>query len=469
MTKQKQKTIGKPVSIEGVGLHTGQQVKMTFKPAPENHGICFVRTDLEGHPLIEARADYVAGTLRGTTLEKNGVQINTVEHVLAAVSGMDLDNIIIELDASEPPIMDGSAMPFVEMIEEAGIVEQDAEREVFVVKENISYIDPDSGSEMILMPSDKFQVTCMVDFGTKVLGTQNAYLRDLSEFKEQIAGARTFSFLHELEVLLRNGLIKGGDLNNAIVFVDKEIDEATLDLLKKAFNKEDIQVKPNGILNNLALRWPNEAARHKLLDIIGDLTLVGTKIQGKIIASKPGHKINTAFAKKIRKIIQNEKRNKVPKIDLNAEPLMGSLEIKQLLPHRYPFLLVDKIYELTDRYVIGVKNVTFNEFFFPGHFPAEPVMPGVLILESMAQTGGVLVLKTVPDPENYLTYFLKMNNVKFKKKVLPGDTLIIRADLLEPIRRGICHMQAYAYANNRLVAEAEMVAQIIPKDKAIKK
>ena len=465
----KQKTIEKPVSISGVGLHTGQKVNMTLKPAPENNGIIFVRTDLEGHPVIEAKADYVSGTLRGTTLEKNGVQINTVEHVLAAVSGMDLDNIIIELDASEPPIMDGSAMPFVEMIEEAGIKQQEAEREVYVVKENISYIDPDTGSEMILMPSDKFQVTCMVDFGTKVLGTQNAYLKDLSEFKEQIAGARTFSFLHELEVLLKNGLIKGGDLNNAIVFVDKEINDETLELLKKAFKRDDIQVKPNGILNNLALRWPNEAARHKLLDIIGDLTLIGMKIQGKVIASKPGHKINTAFAKKVRKIILNEKRNKVPKIDLNEEPLMGTLEIKQLLPHRHPFLLVDKIYELTDRHVVGVKNVTFNEFFFPGHFPAEPVMPGVLILESMAQTGGVLVLKTVPDPENYLTYFLKMNNVKFKKKVLPGDTLIIRADLLEPIRRGICHMQAYAYANNRLVAEAEMVAQIIHKDKAIEK
>ncbi len=465
----KQKTLKKAVSVEGVGLHTGKQVHMTLKPAPENQGIAFVRTDLEGHPYIEANADLVTSTLRGTTLEKNGVQINTVEHVLAAVTGMDLDNVIIELNASEPPIMDGSALPFVELIEKAGIAEQSAEREEFVVKENISYIDPDTGSEMILMPADKFQVTCMVDFGTKVLGTQNAYLRDISEFKEQIAAARTFSFLHELEMLLKNGLIKGGNLNNAIVFVDKEIDDETLALLKKAFGRDDIQVKPNGILNNLTLRWPNEAARHKLLDIVGDLTLVGTKIRGKIIASKPGHKINTAFAKKLRKIIRNEKRNKVPKIDLNAEPLMNLLDIRQLLPHRHPFLLVDKVYELTDKHVVGVKNVTFNEFFFPGHFPAEPVMPGVLILEAMAQTGGVLVLKTVPDPENYLTYFLKMNHVKFKKKVYPGDTLILRADLLEPIRRGICHMQAYAYANNRLVAEAEMVAQILPKDKAIEK
>ncbi len=461
----KQKTIARPVSITDVGLHTGKKVTMRLVPAMPNQGIVFVRTDLEGKPEIEASAELVSDTMRGTTLEKNGVRINTVEHVLAAITGMDLDNVIIELNASEVPIMDGSAMPFVELIEKAGIVEQDAEREEYIVKENISYIDPESGSEMILMPAEKFQVTSMVDFGTKVLGTQNAYLRDISEFKEHIAGARTFSFLHELEMLLRNGLIKGGNLNNAIVFVDKEIDNATMELLKKAFGRDDIEVKPNGILNNLTLRWPNEAARHKLLDIIGDLTLVGTKIRGKIIANKPGHKINVAFAKKLRKIIKKEKRDNVPNIDLNAPPLFDLIEIRKRLPHRHPFLLVDKIYELTDKYVIGVKNVTFNEFFFPGHFPAEPVMPGVLILESMAQTGGILVLDTVEDPENYLTYFLKMNNVKFKRKVLPGDTLILKAELLEPIRRGICHMQAYAYANNKLVAEAEMVAQIVHKDK----
>lgn len=308
----------------------------------------------------------------------------------------------------------------------------------------------------------------MVDFGTKVLGTQNAYLKDLSDFKTEIAAARTFSFLHELETLLRNNLIKGGNLNNAIVFVDKEIDESTLDLLKKSFNKDDIEVKPNGILNNLTLRWPNEAARHKLLDIIGDITLVGTKLQGKIIANKPGHKINTAFAKKLRKIIKNEKRSNVPDIDLNAPPLYNSMEIKKRLPHRFPFLLIDKIFKLTPTTVIGVKNVTANEQFFVGHFPDEPVMPGVLILEAMAQTGGILVLDSVEDPQNYLTYFLKMNNVKFKRKVHPGDTLILKADLLEPIRRGICHMQAYAYANNKLVAEAEMMAQIVRKDKVIK-
>ncbi len=464
----KQKTLKKPVSTQGVGLHTGKKVTMTFKPAPPNHGIIFVRKDLEGEPIIEANADLVSDTLRGTTLEKNGVKVHTVEHVLAAITGMDLDNVIIELDAAEPPIKDGSAMPFVEMIEEAGIQEQDAEREVYVVKENISYMDPETGSEIIIMPSDTFQVTCMVDFGTKVLGTQNAYLKNITDFKKEIAGARTFSFLHEIEMLLKNNLIKGGNLNNAIVFVDKEIDESTINLLKKAFNKEDIEVTPNGILNNLTLRWPNEAARHKLLDIIGDITLVGTKLQGKIIANKPGHKINTAFAKKLRKIIKNEKRSNVPKIDLNSEPLYNTMEIKKRLPHRFPFLLVDKIYELTNTTVIGVKNVTANEQFFVGHFPDEPVMPGVLILEAMAQTGGILVLDSVEDPHNYLTYFLKMNNVKFKRKVHPGDTLILKADLLEPIRRGICHMQAYAYANNKLVAEAEMMAQIVRKDKIIK-
>jgi len=461
----KQKTISKPVSITDVGLHTGKKVTMRLVPALPNQGIVFVRTDLEGKPEIEASADYVSDTMRGTTLEKNGVRVHTVEHILAAITGMDLDNVLIELDASEVPIVDGSAMPFVEMIEEAGITEQNAEREEYIVKKNISYTDPDTGSEIILMPSDKFQVTCMVDFGTKVLGTQNAYLRDLSEFKEQIAAARTFSFLHELEMLLRQGLIKGGNLNNAIVFVDKEIDQSTMELLKKAFGRDDISVKPNGILNNLSLRWPNEAARHKLLDIIGDLTLVGTKIRGKIIANKPGHRINTAFAKKLRKIIKKEKRDNVPNIDLNAPPLYDLIEIRKRLPHRHPFLLVDKIYELSDKHVIGIKNVTFNEYYFQGHFPLEPVMPGVLILEAMAQNGGILVMETVEDPENYLTYFLKMNNVKFKRKVHPGDTLIMKAELLEPIRRGICRMQAYAYANNKLVAEAEMVAQIVHKDK----
>ena len=400
---------------------------------------------------------------RGTNIEKLGVKIQTSEHVLAAFIGCDVDNVIIELDASEPPIMDGSSKFFVEAIEKAGIVEQEAKRNVYVVKEVISFTDESTGSEILVMPSDNYQVTAMVDFGTKVLGTQNATLKCMSDFKTEIADARTFSFLHELETLLDEGLIKGGDLNNAIVYVDKEISEKTMNNLKVAFGKEKISVKPNGILDNLTLHYPNEAARHKLLDVIGDLALIGTRIQGKIIANKPGHFVNTQFAKKMAKIIKIEQRNQVPVYDLHQEPLMDIHKIMSMLPHRPPFLLVDKIFELSDSHVVGLKNVTMNEPFFVGHFPDAPVMPGVLIVEAMAQTGGILVLSTVPDPENYLTFFMKIDNVKFKHKVLPGDTLIFKCDLISPIRRGICHMQANAYANGRLVAEAELMAQIAKK------
>ena len=461
----KQKTIKQNVSIEGIGLHTGLKVKMTLKPAPVNHGFKFVRVDLEGKPEIKASAHLVNKTERGTVLEKNGVQIHTTEHVLAALTGMDIDNCIIELDAPEPPIKDGSAKFFVELIEKAGIEEQDAERDEFIVKKVISFVDPETESELLIMPSDHYEVTAMVDFGTKVLGTQNAYLKKMEDFPTEIAPARTFSFLHELEMLLKNGLIKGGDLGNAIIFVDKEISDETKELLKDYFKKDDFEVKPNGILNNVDLQWPNEAARHKLLDVVGDLALVGTKLRGKVIANKPGHKVNTAFAKKLQKIIKNERRNKVPEFDLNQPPLMDIEKIMSLLPHRPPFLLIDRILELSDTHVVGMKNVTMNESFFVGHFPGSPVMPGVLQVEAMAQTGGILVLSTVPDPENYLTYFMKMDNVKFKRKVLPGDTLIFKADLVSPIRRGICHMQAYAYANGQLVAEAELMAQIVRKDK----
>lgn len=457
---KKQKTIQKEVSLSGVGIHTGKTVNMTIKPAPVNHGFAFSRIDLEGSPIIGAKAEYVVNTQRGTNLEKNGVQIQTSEHVLAAAVGLDIDNLLIELDAAEPPIMDGSSKYFVEALEKAGIEEQDAEIEEYVVKEIISFKDEVTGSEIILMPSDKYEVTAMVDFGTKVLGTQNATLDKMSDFKAEIADARTFSFLHEIEMLLENDLIKGGDLNNAIVYVDKELSSGTMEKLKKAFKKDDITVKPNGILDNLTLHWANEAARHKLLDVIGDLALVGTRIKGKVIANKPGHLINTQFAKKLAKIIKLEKRNNVPTYDLNLPPLLDIHQIMDILPHRPPFLLIDRIIELSDTHVVGMKNVTMNENFFVGHFPGSPVMPGVLQVEAMAQCGGVLVLNTVPDPENYLTYFMKMDKVKFKQKVLPGDTIIFKCELITPIRRGICHMQAYAYANGKIVAEAELMAQI---------
>ncbi len=460
MTNMKQRTIGKKVTLEGVGLHTGENVTMSFVPAKDNHGFAFKRLDLEGEPIIEADANYVINTQRGTNLEKNGVKIQTSEHVLAALVGLEIDNVLIELNAPEPPIMDGSSKFFVKALEEAGIVEQEQKRYEYVVKDVISYKDESTGSEITVIPSDTYQITTMVDFGTKVLGTQNANLEKLSDFKSQIADSRTFSFLHELEMLLEHGLIKGGDLNNAIVYVDKEISEATMKKLEKAFDKKKLSVKPNGILDNLTLHYPNEAARHKLLDVVGDLALAGTRIRGKVIANKPGHFVNTQFAKKLKKIIKQERRNSVPDVNLHGQPVKDINQIMEMLPHRPPFLLVDKIMELSEEHVIGVKNVTMNEPFFVGHFPGAPVMPGVLQIEAMAQTGGILVLSTVPDPENYLTYLLKIDNVRYKQQVVPGDTLIFKLDLLSPIRRGICQMQARAYANGKLVSEAEIMAQI---------
>lgn len=461
---EKQRTINSAVSVSGKGLHTGVDVTLTFKPGPPNSGIQFQRIDMEGKPVIPAHCTHVIDTNRGTTIGINGAHVNTVEHVMAALRGMEIDNALVEIDNFETPIMDGSAHFFSKALQEAGKVEQDAEKAVFKLDKVLSYSDPENKVEIIAIPSDEFKVSVMIDFDTEVLSSQNASMEHIQEFNTEIANCRTFVFLHELEFLLTNNLIKGGDLSNAIVFVNRKISQEELDRLAKLFNKPSVKVLNKGILNNLELYFENEPARHKLLDVVGDLSLAGMPVQAHIIAKRPGHAANVEFAKILNNYIVDKEKNRFkPPFDLSKKPLFDVNEIKKVLPHRPPFLLIDKILDMDENNVVGIKNVTMNEDFFVGHFPDEPVMPGVLQIEAMAQTGGVLMLKTIENPENYLTFFLKIDNVKFRNKVVPGDTIIFSLKLVSPIRRGLCQMKGVGYVNNKPVIEAEMLAQISKK------
>jgi UDP-3-O-[3-hydroxymyristoyl] N-acetylglucosamine deacetylase / 3-hydroxyacyl-[acyl-carrier-protein] dehydratase len=461
----KQKTIAKPITLKGKGLHSGVNVELTFKPAPDHHGIKFVRIDLPNKPVIRALADFVADTSRGTTIEENGARVATIEHVMASLVGLEIDNVLIEVNGPEMPIMDGSSMMFVKAIKEAGIKEQTAFKNYYVIEEKIVYSSEEHGIDLIAYPDDHLSINVLIDYNSKILGNQYAVLDHISEFEEQVAMCRTFVFFHELEMLAKHNLIKGGDLDNAIIILERPVGQDELDRVADLFRKPHIKVKPEGVLNNIDLHYPNEPARHKLLDIIGDLGLIGQPLKGKIVATRPGHYANTQMAKKIRQEIKKEKSKKAgPKYDPNKEPVFTVNQIKKFLPHRPPFLLVDKVIYIDDTMVVGVKNVTINEAFFLGHFPAEPVMPGVLQVEAMAQVGGLLVLNTVPDPWNYSTYFLKIDKVKFKDKVIPGDTLVFKMELTEPIRRGIVMMYGQAFVGNKLVMEGELTAQII-KDK----
>lgn len=460
----KQTTLKKPVTVSGVGLHTGAAVTLTFLPAPVNHWYKFQRTDLEGQPVIEADCELVTDTSRGTTLEKNGARISTVEHALAALVGLEIDNVLLQVDGPEMPIMDGSSMPFVELLQQAGIEEQDAEREYFSIPHNVHYNDAVNHVEMVAMPLDDYRATVMVDYNSPVLGSQHATITNLSEFESQIAPCRTFCFLHELEMMLNNNLIKGGDLNNAIVIVDRVVEDDEMDRLAKVFNKPKVEVRKEGILNNLELRFQNEPARHKLLDLLGDLALIGMPVKAQIMAARPGHASNVAFAKKIKALIKKTKKkadSDAPVYNPGMKPLYDHKDISRFLPHKHPFLLVDKIMSKTATQVIAIKNVTGDQYFFNGHFPGDPIFPGVLQLEAMAQAGGVLILSEVQDPENYTTLFLKIDNARFKDKVVPGDTLVMKLELLEPIRRGICLMRGRCYVGEKLVSEAEMMAQIV--------
>lgn len=459
----KQHTLKEAVKLTGIGLHTGEKVNLEICPAPDNHGYKFQRTDVEGQPVIKADADLVVATDRGTTLEQNGVRVYTTEHVLAALYGMQVDNALIKIDGPEIPIMDGSSWPFVEAIEKAGLEAQETDRNYFELSENIPWEDTEKGIEFLAVPDTNYRITVMVDYNSPVLGTQHASMYHIGEFKENISRCRTFVFMRELEFLAKNNLIKGGDLDNAIVLVDREdITQDELDRLAKLLGKEELKIQYEGIgvLNSSKLKYENEPARHKLLDIVGDLALVGRPIKAHILGARPGHSGNVRFAKVLKEQIKKQE-SAGRHFDLTKEPLYNINDIEKLLPHRYPFLLVDKVMEITENSIVGVKNVTMNEPMFQGHFPGNPVFPGVLQIEATAQVGGIFALSKVDDPALYSTYFMKIDNVKFKQKVLPGDTLVFELTLMSPIRRGLVHMGGKAYVNGKLVMEAEMLAQVI--------
>lgn len=461
-----QHTIQDEISISGAGIHTGQSVTMHIKRAAPNTGIVFQRVDLPLKPIVKADVDFVVETNRSTTLEHNGARVSTIEHLMAALVGMQVDNALIEIDGEEVPILDGSAQPFVEALQKAGLRQQDAVKIYYNIETNITFSDEEKKVEMVALPYHEYRINTLIDFNSPVLGTQHAALRNISDFNTTIAPCRTFCFFHELEWLLANNLIKGGDINNAIVVVDKEVSKEQVERISKVFNKKDVQISSEGILNNLELRFPNEPARHKLLDVIGDLALVGYPFKAHIIANRPGHASNVKFAKKIKEHIKkNKNRQEIPKYDPNKPAVLNVQQIEQVLPHRYPFLMVDKVIELTEKVVIAIKNVSINEPFFQGHFPNNSVMPGVLQVEALAQTGGFLAIPRDTE-DKYDTYFLKIENCKFKQKVVPGDTLILKMELLQPIRRGICEMKGTIFVGDKIVTEATLVAQIVKRPKA---
>lgn len=457
---QKQRTLAASFSLKGKGLHTGLEIEITFNPAPENHGYKIKRVDMEGQPTIDALAENVASTDRGTVLSKNGVTVGTIEHAMAALYAFEIDNCLIEVNAPEFPILDGSSRFFAEAIQRVGIVEQGAPKDFYIVKHKIEVKDEESGASMVILPDDKFSANVLISFNSPVLSNQFATLNDLSEFPTEIAASRTFVFVREVEMLLQHNLIKGGDLDNAIVIYDQKLPQESLDKLADMMNLPHKQLQELGYVNNEPLMFDNEPARHKLIDVIGDLALIGRPIRGRVIATRPGHKINNQLARLIRKDIKIN-NIQAPVYNPDLAPIMDVNRIRELLPHRYPFQLVDKIIEIGGNYIVGVKNITTDEPFFQGHFPQEPVMPGVLQIEAMAQTGGLLVLNSVDEPERYSTYFMTINNVKFRQKVVPGDTLILRLELLAPIRRGISTMQGYVFVGDKLVSEAQFMAQII--------